>query len=67
VSVVYTKKGKFKKFKGHVLNFMWDVETFVEKLPWDLSDLPIILTRLEGYEDVNIHVENIIFPWNERK
>ena len=47
---VYMKHGGQYGYKGHVVNLPQDIQSFVDRLPRDISEVPVILVRRKGTE-----------------
>ena len=50
---VYCKHGGQQGFKGHVLKMPQDVQGFLDKLPCNVNQLPIILIRRHGADNTH--------------
>ena len=48
---IYTKHGGQYGYKGHVVNMPQNVQSFIKRLPRDISEVPIILVRRKGTEN----------------
>ena len=45
---IYHKHGGQRGYKGHVLNLPQDIQGFLNSLPANVSDLPILVIRKQG-------------------
>ena len=45
---VYWKHGGQRGYRGHVLNLPQDIQSFLNRLPSCVSDLPILVVRRHG-------------------
>ena len=45
---IYRKHGGQRGYKGHVLNLPQDIQGFLNSLPANVSDLPILVIRKQG-------------------
>ena len=45
---IYRKHGGQRRYKGHVLNLPQDIQGFLNSLPANVSDLPILVIRKQG-------------------
>ena len=52
---VYRKHGGQRGYKGHVLNLPQDIEGFLDRLPCNVHELPVLLLRCSG--DDNTHTD----------
>ena len=50
---VYRKHGGQRGYKGHVLNLPQDVQSFLNRLPSQVADLPIMVVRRHGADDTH--------------
>jgi hypothetical protein len=48
---VYRKHGGQRGYKGHVLNLPQDIQSFLNRLPSRMADLPVLIVRRHGAED----------------
>jgi hypothetical protein len=51
IMYVYRKHGGQRGYKGHVLNLSQDIQSLLDKLPQDVSNLPILILRRTGCND----------------
>ena len=62
---VYRKHGGQWGYKGHVVNLPQDIQGFLDQLPCNISDLPILIIRRHGGEnthaDFRVRREKILF------
>ena len=45
---IYRKHGGQRGYKGHVLNLPEDIQGYLNSLPANVSDLPILVIRKQG-------------------
>ena len=45
---IYRKHGGQRGYNGHVLNLPQDIQGFLNSLPANMSDLPILVIRKQG-------------------
>ena len=50
---VYRKHGGQRGYKGHVLNLPQDIQSFLNSLPSQASDLPVLVVRRHGVENAH--------------
>ena len=50
---VYRKHGGRRGYKGHVLNLPQDIQSFLNRLPSRVADLPDLIVRRHGAEDTH--------------
>jgi hypothetical protein len=50
---VYRKHGGQMGYKGHVLNLPQDIQSFLNRLPSRVADLPVLIVRRHGAEDIH--------------
>jgi hypothetical protein len=50
---VYRKHGGQRGYKGHVLNLPQDIQSFLDRLPARVADLPVLVVRRHGVEDTH--------------
>ena len=50
---VYRKHGGQRGYKGHVLNLPQDVQSFLNRLPSQVADLPVMVVRRHGADDTH--------------
>jgi hypothetical protein len=50
---VYRKHGGQRGYKGHVLNLPQDIQSFLNRLPSRVADLPLFIVRRHGAEDTH--------------
>ena len=50
---VYRKHGGQRGYKGHVLNLPQDIQSFLNRLPSRVADLPVLIVRRHGAEDTH--------------
>ncbi|CAB4033970.1 Hypothetical predicted protein, partial [Paramuricea clavata] len=50
---VYRKHGGQRGYKGHVLNVPQDIQSFLNRLPSRVADLPVLIVRRHGAEDTH--------------
>ncbi|CAB3998542.1 Hypothetical predicted protein [Paramuricea clavata] len=50
---VYRKHGGQRGYKGHVLNLPQDIQSFLNRLPSRVADLPVLIVRRHGAEDAH--------------
>lgn len=55
IMCIHWKCGGQRRYKGHVLNLPQDIQGFLDCLPHNVNDLPILLLRRTG--DNNIHID----------
>ena len=48
IMCVYRKHGGQRGYKGHVLNLPQDVQGFLNTLPANVSELPVLIIRKQG-------------------
>ena len=48
---VYTKHGGQYGYKGHVVNMPQNIQSFIKRLPRDISEVPFIVVRRKGTEN----------------
>ena len=53
VMSVYCKFGSQRGYKGHVLNMPQDVQGFLDRLPCEVSQLPVLVVRRHGTENTH--------------
>ena len=53
VMTVYRKHGGQRGYKGHILNMPQDIQGFLDKLPCEVSQLPILVVRRYGTENTH--------------
>ena len=53
VMSVYRKHGGQMGYKGHVLNLPQDVQCFLDQLPTNISQLPVIIIRRRGSDNTH--------------
>ena len=53
IMCVYRKKGGQRGYSGHVLNLPQDVQGFLDKLPCNVSDLPVLVVRRHGSDNTH--------------
>ena len=44
---IYRKHGGQRGYKGHVLNLPQDVQSFLNRLPSQVADLPVLVKHIE--------------------
>ena len=54
IMCVYRKHGGQRGYKGHVLNLPQDIQGFLNTLPANVADLPILVIRKQGAGKLNI-------------
>ena len=61
---VYRKHGGQRGYRGHVLNLPQDVKGFLDKLPCNIADLPVLVVRRHGadntHTDCRVHRNKIL-------
>lgn len=50
---VYRKHGGQRGYKGHVLNLPQDIQSFLNRLPSQVADLPVLVVRRHGADDTH--------------
>ena len=64
IMLLYRKHGGQRGYKGHILNLSQDIQSLVDKLPQDISNLPIVIPRRVGtndtYSDFKVHKHKIL-------
>ena len=50
---VYRKHGGQMGYKGHVLNLPQDIQSFLNRLPARVGDLPVMIARRHGADDTH--------------
>ena len=50
---VYRKHGGQRGYEGHVLNLPQDVQSFLNRLPSQVADLPVMVVRRHGADDTH--------------
>lgn len=50
---VYRKHGGQRGYKGHVVNLPQDIQGFLDHLPCNIKDLPILIVRRHGSENTH--------------
>lgn len=64
IMCVYRKSGGQRGYKGHVLNLPQDVQGFLDLLPCNVCDLPVLLLRRVGQDnthaDLRVHREKVL-------
>ena len=53
---MYRKHGGQRGYRGHVLNLPQDIQSFLNRLPSQASDLPILVVRRHGVDNTHIDV-----------
>lgn len=53
IMCVYRKHGGQRGYKGHVLNLPQDIQGFLDKLPCNVQDLPVLLLRRTGEDNTH--------------
>ena len=48
---VYRKHGGQRGYKGHVFNLPQDIQSFLNRLPADVADLPVMIVRRHDADD----------------
>ena len=62
VMTIYRKHGGQRGYRGHVVNLPQDIQGLLDRLPANVSNLPVLLVRRHGTDDthadfrVQIHV-----------
>lgn len=60
----YGKHGGQRGYKGHVLNLPQDVQGFIDRLPCNVAQLPILLLRRSGegnsHADLQVHHDRVL-------
>jgi hypothetical protein len=54
---VYRKHGGQRGYKGHVLNLQQDIQSFLNRLPSRVADLPVLIVRRHG---AKTHIETLL-------
>ena len=57
VMSVYRKHGGQHGYKGHVLNMPQDVQGFLDRLPCEVSQLPVLVVRRHGTENTHADLQ----------
>ena len=64
IMYVYRKHGGQRGYKGHVLNLSQDVQSLLDKLPQNVSNLPILILRHLGtndtYSDFTVNRQKVL-------
>ena len=64
IMYVYRKHGGQRGYKGHVLNLSQNVQSLLDKLPQNLSNLPILILRHIGtndsYSDFTVNRQKVL-------
>ncbi len=64
IMCVYRKHGGQRGYRGHVLNLPQDLQGFLDKLPSDPADLPVLVVRRHGidntYTDCTVRREKVL-------
>ena len=64
IMYVYRKHGGQRGYKGHVLNLSQDIQSLLDTLPQNVSDLPILILRREGanesYSDFTVRKQKVL-------
>ncbi|XP_028419285.1 uncharacterized protein LOC114545138 [Dendronephthya gigantea] len=50
---VYRKHGGQRGYKGHVLNLPQDIQSFLNRLPAQVADLPVMIVRRQGADETH--------------
>ena len=50
---IYRKHGGQRGYKGHVLNLPQDVQSFLNRLPSQVADLPVLVVRRHGADETH--------------
>ena len=50
---VYRKHGGQRGYKGQVLNLLQDIQSFLNRLPSRVADMPVLIVRRHGAEDTH--------------
>ena len=50
---VYRKHGGQRGYKGHVLNLSQDIQGFLDRLPCNVQEIPILLLRRNGQDNTH--------------
>jgi len=53
IMCIYRKHGGQRGYKGHVINFPQNIQSFLNKLPCNVSELPMIVVRRHGAENTH--------------
>ena len=63
---VYRKHRGQRGYRGHVLNLPQDIQSFFNRLPSHVSDLPILVVRRHGvdnsHRDFTVHRHQVLQP-----
>ena len=51
ITQVYRKHGGKRVYKGHVLNIEQDIQSFLNRLPAHVADLPVMIVQRHGAND----------------
>lgn len=54
IMCLYRKHGGQQGYRGHVLNVSQDIQGFLNHLPANINDLPILLVRRSGSNDTHV-------------
>ncbi len=61
---VYRKHGSQRGYKGHVLNLPQDIQGFLDRLPRNVNELPVLLLRRNGedntHTDLRVRRERVL-------
>ena len=54
---IYRKHGGQRGYKGHVLNLPQDIQGFLDTLPRNINDLPILFLRRNGHDNTHVDLQ----------
>ena len=54
---IYRKHGEQCGYKGHVLNLPQDIKGFLDTLPRNINDLPILFLRRNGHDNTHVDLQ----------
>ena len=58
IMIVYRKHGGQRGYKGHVLNLPQDIQSFLNRLPSCVADLPVLIVREDMVQKT--HIETLL-------
>ena len=53
IMCVYRKHGGQRGYKGHVLNLPQDIQTFLDHLPCNVEELPVLVLHCMGQQNAS--------------
>jgi hypothetical protein len=53
IMTVYRKHGGQRGYRGHVINLPQNIQGFLDRLPSNVNDLPVLLVRRHGVDDTH--------------